>query len=65
MRRSNDISGILGFFIIVALLLVALAGWVMNIIEIYNHVNEPVTGMFVLRLIGVVFAPLGMVLGWL
>lgn len=48
-----------------ALIAVALAGWVMNIIEIINTgVSGDWTGMLVARVIGVFMAPLGAVLGW-
>lgn len=39
-------------------------GWVMNIIDIVHAVSDPITGMFVLRCVGIFVAPLGAVLGY-
>lgn len=48
-----------------AIILGLAAGWVMNIITIFNTADAPLTGVFILRCIGVVMAPLGGVLGWI
>jgi hypothetical protein len=40
------------------------AGYVMNIIAIIHTVNDPITGMFVLRCVGVFLMPLGGIVGW-
>ena len=39
-------------------------GWVWNIIKIATGGFDPITGMIVLRIIGVCMAPLGAVLGF-
>ena len=39
-------------------------GWVLNIIALIRPLNEPTAGMIVLRGIGVLFTPLGGILGW-
>jgi hypothetical protein len=44
--------------------LVLTIGWVFNIIHI-AHDHAVVNGMFILRCVGIVFAPLGSVLGFL
>ena len=57
-----------GFVVGVALvgLIVAIAyGWVMNIVAIAGSTFDPLTGLVVLRCIGVFVAPLGVVLGYL
>jgi hypothetical protein len=46
----------------IAFVLVAVVGWVMNIVAIAGA--ESITGMVVVRLIGVFMAPLGAVLGY-
>jgi hypothetical protein len=38
---------------------------VINIITIVNHINDPVTGMQVLRAVGIFVAPLGGILGYI
>ena len=43
----------------------AVAGYIGNIIEIANIINDPISGMLLLRLVGIVVAPLGAILGWL
>jgi hypothetical protein len=40
-------------------------GWILNIKAIVLIVNNPVTGMFILRCVGVIIFPLGMVLGYM
>jgi hypothetical protein len=40
-------------------------GWILNIVKLAQHINDPVTGMFVARCVGVVAAPLGAVLGFI
>ena len=58
-----------GFFVVwIALLIAGLiagaVGWVMNIVTIVKMVSDPVTGMFILRCVGIFFFPLGAVLGY-
>lgn len=43
----------------------AIAGWVMNIVTIAHSSFDVLTGMLVLRIVGIFVAPLGAVLGWL
>jgi len=45
--------------------LVSIIGWVLNIVKIVDANFDPITGMVVLRCIGVFVAPLGAVLGFL
>ena len=51
-----------------ALILIALAlgavGWVMNIVKM-AATGDPLTGLFVVRAVGVFIAPLGAVMGYL
>lgn len=52
--------------IIILILYVAAAiGWVRNILKIIDIVSDPINGMFIFRCVGVVFAPLGAILGYL
>ena len=50
--------------VLLTIITALLIGWVMNIIEIANTVDAELTGMFILRCIGVFVAPLGGILGW-
>ena len=40
-------------------------GWIMNIVTIVHTCCEPVTGMLVIRIVGLFVAPLGAVLGYI
>ena len=51
--------------IIVFVLLFGVGGWIANIVKIFAILNEPITGMFILRIVGVFAAPVGAVLGYL
>jgi len=45
--------------------LVGIVGWVANIVKLIGMPFDPITGMGIARIIGVVVAPLGSVLGFL
>jgi hypothetical protein len=47
----------------IGLILVLIAGWLSNIIQICNMINDPITGMFVFKCVSVIVAPVGAVLG--
>ncbi len=51
--------------IVVCVLLLGVGGWIANIVKIFAIMNEPITGMFILRIVGVFAAPVGAVLGYL
>ena len=61
-KESRDRFGVLLIMFIWAALIF---GWVVNIVKLYSMVSEPVTGVFVLRVIGIFIAPLGSVMGFL
>lgn len=53
--------------VVIAFMLIwaaAIIGWCMNIWKIAMALNEPITGLFVFRCIGVVAAPIGAILGY-
>lgn len=47
-----------------AVLLGLLVGWVMNIVSIVGSLADPITGLFIARLVGTVVFLLGGVLGY-
>lgn len=49
----------------VALSLALVVGWVNNIIQLVGIINDPVTGMLILRICGIPLVPLGAILGFL
>lgn len=48
----------------VVVVLALIGGWVMNIMTIVQHANDPITGMFIFRCVGIFVMPLGGVLGY-
>ena len=40
-------------------------GWIANIVQVVETLKAPITGLFILKCVGIVLAPLGSVLGWL
>lgn len=53
----------IGGLVMLAIWGALIVGWVLNVIAVVHNINLPVTGMFVLRCIGILIAPLGGVLG--
>lgn len=39
-------------------------GWIKNVIAFIGMLGEPVNAMFIARLVGIPFFPLGWILGW-
>lgn len=49
----------------VAIMAAGAIGWALNIIKIFGALGEPVTGMFIGRVIGAFVVPIGCIVGWL
>lgn len=63
-----DFGTIGGLFLATAFifgLAACVTGWVWNIIKFFGMIDGSVTTMFVARIIGMFFAPLGVVLGYM
>lgn len=61
MASAAITSGLIGLLVIVS----TLVGWIMNIVWLFNHLGtSDVTIGVVLRCIGVVFGPLGAIMGY-
>lgn len=56
--------GTAGFLSVILVMVLAVIGWIMNIIKIVGAIADPVTAMFILRCVGIIVAPLGAILGW-
>lgn len=50
---------------VIALWLAAIAGWVMNIVQVIKMADGGFTTLFVLKIVGIFAAPLGSILGWI
>ena len=51
--------------IVVCVFLLGVGGWIANIVKIFAIVNDDITGMFIMRIVGIFVAPIGAVLGYL
>jgi hypothetical protein len=45
-------------------LLVASGGWIANVVKLISHVDDGITMMAVLSVVGIFAAPLGVILGF-
>ncbi len=61
--RSADSDGFYVFFSL-ALWLALLGGWIANVVKIAFAAGDPITGLFIFRVIGAFVLPIGAVLGW-
>lgn len=50
---------------VIALWIAGVIGWILNIASIVHMLNDPITAMFIARVVGVFAAPLGAVLGYI
>ena len=64
MPRSDNSAGALVVFFVIIVMVASLAGWFMNLGQLIGMSFEPLTGLAVVRVIGVFVAPLGAVLGY-
>lgn len=52
------------FNIFVGIVVLVSIGWIMNIIKLVGLIDDPLSVMILLRVIGIVAAPLGAILGF-
>ena len=64
MKTTTSESFSIGDVIGIAILLAGLWGYVANIIGIIHMLTDPITGLFILRIAGIFFVPLGVILGY-
>ena len=57
-------SAVLGLGVIAAIVLAAY-GWVMNILWVFRHFQDGVTGELILRIIGIPIVIIGAILGYI
>ena len=51
--------------VFIALAILFLVGWVMNIVKLITNMHSPITGVFVLRIVGIFVPIIGAIMGWL
>jgi len=61
---AKQYGAVLYLLTVITLVILMFIGWVKNLIELFGMFGEPITTLFVARLVGVVFGPLGGILGW-
>ena len=49
----------------ILLIVLAAIGWVLNIVKIFAGLSDPITGMWLMRVIGAFIVPIGCIVGWL
>ncbi len=62
---AEQVGSILALFAYFALIIAIAYGWIANIITIANSNFSDITGILVLRVVGIFVAPLGVVLGYI
>ena len=60
-----EITGIVLGLVFIAIVLAGVIGWVMNIVKLITQRHAPITGVFVLRLVGIFVPIIGAVMGWI
>ncbi len=56
--------GVVGIILYILAVIAAVAGWVMNLIELFTNYVVMAMPEFILRLVGVPVAIIGAVMGW-
>ena len=64
MHKQRGYTGAMAIFII-AIWVLALGGWVANIVKLVGMDFGAITGLLIVRAIGIFIAPLGAVMGFL
>jgi hypothetical protein len=64
MKYKSTQSAAIAFLLYLAILCAIVVGWVANIVTIANSNFSEITGILVLRVVGIFIAPLGVVLGY-
>jgi hypothetical protein len=52
------------YWFVSILMLLAIGGWGMNLFKLIVSMDAPITIMFIMRIIGLFLAPLGVILGY-
>ena len=65
MKNKLNIFSAYMVFLYFAIAITGGIGWVLNIINVCHTFDEPITGLFILRAIGIIVAPLGAVMGYI
>lgn len=64
MLKKRIAVGLLPYLTILSLFILAIIGWVMNVVKFFGMLDGGITAMFVARIVGFFAVPLGCILGW-
>lgn len=64
-HRMNFDYSIFGILLVISLIILAMGGWIANVVKFVGMLGGDVTAMFVARIVGIFAAPLGIILGYL
>jgi hypothetical protein len=63
--KPEEVGGFIAVLVMIGLVSASIYGWVMNIIQVYHSNFSEITGILVLRIVGIFMAPLGAIMGYL
>ncbi len=49
---------------IVLFIVFGVGGWIANVVKLILHLNDPIAGMFIARIVGIFVPPFGAILGY-
>ncbi len=49
---------------VVLFILLGCGGWIANAVKFINHISDPITGLFVARIVGIFVPQFGAILGF-
>jgi hypothetical protein len=64
-ERADGLGVAAGSVVLVLVIGACFYGWAMNIVKMVDIADQLITGMFILRGIGILLAPIGVILGYL
>lgn len=64
MSKIKNMS-VFGVLIYLAIIVAILYGWIANIVTIFHSNFSEITGVLILRIVGIFVGPLGVVLGYI
>lgn len=50
--------------LIVMFIIAGAGGWIANVVKLIGALNDPITGLFIARCVGVLMPPFGAILGY-
>lgn len=65
MEDKIDIFGGVIITLMAPMALMVLGGWILNIIKMFGMLGGDVSAMLIARIVGIILAPLGAILGYL